>query len=280
VDEAHRFRNEDTEAYERLSQICANRKVILLTATPFNNTPSDIFALLKLFIPPGKSTLTLDERLASRFARYNSEFRKLSYISRYAAAGGDKQARAEKYYADLFETPPPIDKARVQCRARALANEIRVVIEPVVIRREEVAELSEVADPEELFYGLTPEQSFFYDQVINDYFGENGKFHGAIYQPFAYEQRRRVEALEEEFTYQQQRNLYEFMRRLLVKRFESSFGAFAQSIQNFIRVHKRVLHWKISSNVWQKKRHSTPAMTASGRLLSRYSRRSGSTSRN
>lgn len=51
VDEAHRFRNEDTEGYERLSQICANRDVILLTATPFNNAPSDIFALLKLFIP-------------------------------------------------------------------------------------------------------------------------------------------------------------------------------------------------------------------------------------
>lgn len=34
VDEAHRFRNEDTQAYERLSQICANRHVILLTATP------------------------------------------------------------------------------------------------------------------------------------------------------------------------------------------------------------------------------------------------------
>jgi len=253
VDEAHRFRNEDTEAYERLSQICSNRKVILLTATPFNNAPLDIFALLKLFIPPGKSTLTLDERLTARFARYNSEFRKLSYILRYAEAGGEKQVRAEKYYTDLFETSPPIDKVRVQRRARALADEIRAVIEPVVIRRNrldlkrdpvyrgEVTALSEVADPKELFYELTPEQSEFYDWVINEYFGEDGRFRGAIYQPFAYEKRNKGEKLEEEFTYQQQRNLYEFMRRLLVKRFESSFGAFAQSIQNFIRVHKQVL---------------------------------------
>jgi len=52
-----------------------------------------------------------------------------------------------------------------------------------------------------------------------------------------------LESLDEEGnrTYQQQRNLFEFMRRLLVKRFESSFGAFAQSIQNFIRVHEQVL---------------------------------------
>ncbi|PJF40456.1 MAG: helicase, partial [Phototrophicales bacterium] len=253
VDEAHRFRNEDTEAYERLSQICTNRSVILLTATPFNNTPSDIFALLKLFIPPGKSSLTLDEKLVDRFARYNSEFRKLSYILRYHATSGEKQARAERYYAELFDSSSPINVARVQKRVKELSHEIRAVIEPVVIRRnrldlksdpiyrEEVTALSEVANPKELFYALTPEQSRFYDRVINDYFGEDGRFHGAIYQPYAYEKRNQGEKLEEEFTYQQQRNLYEFMRRLLVKRFESSFGAFAQSIQNFIRIHQQVL---------------------------------------
>lgn len=254
VDEAHRFRNEDTEAYERLSQICANRAVILLTATPFNNAPSDIFALLKLFIPSGKSTLTLDEKLAARFARYNSEFRKLSYILRYQRAGGDKQAQAEKYYAELFERPAPVDVSLVRRRVRRLANEIRAVIEPIVIRRNrldlkrdpvyssEVTALSEVADPVELFYELTPEQSAFYDQVINEYFGEEGRFRGAIYQPFSYEQRTQLANLDEEgnFTYQQQRNLYEFMRRLLVKRFESSFGAFAKSIRNFINVHEHV----------------------------------------
>ena len=118
IDEAHRFRNEDTEAYERLSQICANRKVILLTATPFNNAPADIFALLKLFIPPGKSTLTLDERLAIRFARYNSEFRKLSYILRYHNSGGERQARAEKYYTEIFDRQIPIDVALVRRRKK------------------------------------------------------------------------------------------------------------------------------------------------------------------
>lgn len=255
IDEAHRFRNEDTEAYENLSRICANRSVILLTATPFNNAPSDIFALLKLFIPPGKSTLTLDEKLAVRFARYTNEFRKLSYILRYFSSSGEKLARAEKYYIEIFNLPSPIDVALTKQRVRQLAEEIRTVMEPIVIRRnrldlkrdpiyaEEVTQLSEVADPIELFYELTPEQSVFYDRVINDFFGEEGQFRGAIYQPYAYEQRRQLNQLDEEgnFTYQQQRNLYEFMRRLLVKRFESSFGAFAQSVQNFIRIHKIIL---------------------------------------
>ncbi len=55
VDEAHYFRNQDTSSYEALMNICRGKKVILLSATPFNNSPADIFALLKLFVVPGKS---------------------------------------------------------------------------------------------------------------------------------------------------------------------------------------------------------------------------------
>lgn len=259
VDEAHSFRNEDTSDYEWLSTICRNRMVILLTATPFNNTPADIFALLKLFIVPGKSKITLDENLEARFARYNSEFRRLSYILRYYNhKKKDKRERAEDYYDEIFEAPLPVDILRVKRKATQLAMEIRAVIEPVLIRRnrldlkndpiysKEVTELSEVADPIEMYYELSPEQMEFYTEVIEKYFSEDGRFHGAIYQPFVYEKHKALTDTdklgeEENRVYQQQRNLYEFMRRLLVKRFESSFGAFAQSIENFIYIHEVVL---------------------------------------
>lgn len=255
VDEAHRFRNEDTADYELLSNICRNRKVILLTATPFNNAPRDIFALLKLFIVPGKSRITLDENLEAQFASYDSEFRRLSYILRYHNhKSKEKRERAEKYYEEIFESPLPIDVERAKRRTAGLSKEIRAALEPVLIRRnrldlrrdpvysKEVSALSEVRDPVELFYELAPAQMAFYTQVIEDYFSEGGRFKGAIYQPFAYESSQAAETMDEEesFIYEQQRNLYEFMRRLLVKRFESSFGAFAQSIANFIRVHERV----------------------------------------
>ena len=49
IDEAHRFRNETTETYEKLSEICRGKRVILVTATPYNNTPKDILSLIKLF---------------------------------------------------------------------------------------------------------------------------------------------------------------------------------------------------------------------------------------
>jgi len=259
VDEAHRFRNEDTANYESLSTICRNRIVLLLTATPFNNSPADIFALLKLFIVPGKSKITLDENLEGRFSRYQQDFRRLAFISRYFQAGGLKQARAEKMYLDLFDDSLPIKINQVQARAKDLAAEIRAVLEPVLIRRnrldlkkdpvyaQEVTELSTLQDPNELFYDLSEEQSEFYDQVINDYFGEEGRFKGAIYQPFTYEKRisSEFENLDEteNRTYQQQRNLFDFMRRLVVKRFESSFGAFVRTICNFERVHEHVLEF-------------------------------------
>jgi len=57
VDEAHRFRNEATRSYADLLDICRGKKVILVTATPLNNTIDDIFAQLKLFQAPKNSTI-------------------------------------------------------------------------------------------------------------------------------------------------------------------------------------------------------------------------------
>jgi len=103
IDEAHRFRNQDSKHYELLSRICRNRKVILLTATPFNNSPGDIFSLLKLFTIPGKSTLTLTDDLDLRFAVYRSIFRRLSYIRKnYNSPDPQKRARAEAEYATFL----------------------------------------------------------------------------------------------------------------------------------------------------------------------------------
>ncbi|MDR2774034.1 MAG: phospholipase D-like domain-containing protein [Tannerella sp.] len=57
VDEAHRFRNENTLAYANLLNICRGKKVIPVTATPLNNSIADIFAQLKLFQTPKASTI-------------------------------------------------------------------------------------------------------------------------------------------------------------------------------------------------------------------------------
>jgi len=254
IDEAHRFRNEDTKSYEQLKNICRNRQVILLTATPFNNRPGDILSLLKFFVTPKKSILTLENDIVDRFKEFKTTFDKLGYIKKYHnSSDEEKKSKAQSYYQALFgETE--IDLTKVIKRSHYIARQIRDIIEPVTIRRnridlqknphykDEVKNLTKVADPIELFFELNREQSNFYDRVIQEYFAtpeDGGLFKGAIYRPFEYkispDQSEKL-SLEDNRRYQQQRNLYDFMRRLLVKRFESSFGSFRQSIENFKNV--------------------------------------------
>ncbi len=259
IDEAHRFRNQDTQDYDYLRNICRNRIVILLTATPFNNKPGDILSLLKLFVIPKKSNITLENNLVDMFRHFKGVFDKLGYIMKYYnSKEPQKRNKAEFYNESLFGSKN-IKLSEVKERAKYLSKQIRDVIEPVIIRRNrldlqnnpyyknEVKDLSKVESPIEWFFELTKEQSVFYDKIIEDYFGEpeyGGQFTGAIYQPFAYEKEVESEGLKlnekESFELLQQRNLYGFMRRLLVKRFESSFGSFKQSITNFQTVTQHI----------------------------------------
>jgi len=255
VDEAHRFRNENTRAYELLKNICRGRIVILLTATPFNNSPADIFSLLKLFIIPGKSRITLDDDLEARFRTYDYLYGRLSYIVKnHNSKDAQKRKKAELEYEKLFVgRKPPIDLKEVQQRTRLLSNSIKEVISPVVLRRNrldikndpvysrEIGALSETVPPKELFFALTPEQSRFYDTVIGEYFGEEGFFEGAIYTPYLYEKENPEDEDKKTLEGESQKNLKDFMRRLAVKRFESSFAAFRQTVQNFIKINELVL---------------------------------------
>ncbi|OBW62942.1 MAG: helicase [Dehalococcoides mccartyi] len=264
VDEVHRFRNQDTEAYETLSNICRDKLVLLLTATPFNNTPADIFSLLKLFIIPGKSQITLDNDLTNKFRGFNQSFKKLSNIKKnFKSLDKDKRDSALSDYESLFGSNE-VDLVKVKERSKYLSKSIRQVIEPVLIRRnridlkkdpeysKEVIDLSEIHDPHEALFELNEKQSDFYDRIISQYFGENGDFYGAIYRPFIYETGIAGVA-EGDLTMEQNRealmqsNLYDFMRRLLIKRFESSFGAFQDSIQNFLSINLKVQQFIIKT---------------------------------
>jgi superfamily II DNA or RNA helicase len=265
IDEAHKFRNQDTAAYEALSDICRGKKVILFTATPFNNSPADIFSLLKLFIVPGESGITIEPNLEGRFNSYTYRFKNLSFILKnYNSADIEKKNKAESAYERYFGFKAPVNAKIVKDEVMAMSNEIKNIISTVTIRRNridlktdleyknEVKNLSKIKDPVEIFYELTKEQSEFYDKIIQEYFSENGWFKGAIYKPFEYENKLSEDDinLEENREKQQQKNLYDFMRRLLVKRFESSFGAFEKSIKRFLKTHKMVKSFIEKSGVY------------------------------
>ncbi len=257
VDEAHRFRNEKTKSYDLLSKIVRGKKVILLTATPFNNRPSDIFSLIKLFQAPKKSTITLEENVLIKFKRYENQFKNLINIKKYHnSSDPEKREKAVKLFKEYFGSKN-VDIKTVEKEIKSLSKEIKRFIQPVIIRRnrldlvknplykKEIKQLPKLEDPIGKFYELTKEQSRFYDRVLNEYFSkDNGKFKGAIYVPYIYEKGIKTKELQDEedketFEFYQQENLRDFMRRLLVRRFESSFGAFRQSIENFIKIYSK-----------------------------------------
>src|SRR6185295_7365300 len=50
VDEAHRFRNPETNRYRSLARMVVGSRVLLVTATPIHNAVADLLHLLRLFL--------------------------------------------------------------------------------------------------------------------------------------------------------------------------------------------------------------------------------------
>lgn len=258
VDEAHHFRNPDTEGYALLKSICAGRKVLLLTATPLANSPGDLLALIGLFdsMKQGRTGPLKDN---SRLAYDLGErFRKLSYIERYSNAPDEnRRNRAYAYWGELFpnrgEQPDPemIRQAmeRVAVETRALARSVvvrrnRLDLQRNPRYRNDAPPMPEVAPPRPIYFKLTEKQSEFYDRVI-EAFSPGGGFRGAIYRAMSYyaemDDPEEADDARLRFLLESERNLADFMRRLMVRRFESSFGAFLQTLQRLIETHIQAL---------------------------------------
>ncbi|MFC2413642.1 MAG: DEAD/DEAH box helicase family protein, partial [Bacteroides sp.] len=89
VDEAHKFRSHTTSAFEHLQEICKmprietgnipgyKKKVMLISATPMNNTPADLYYEILLFQDPHHCSIDGVCNLTSFFAPLIVEFRRL-----------------------------------------------------------------------------------------------------------------------------------------------------------------------------------------------------------
>jgi SNF2 family DNA or RNA helicase len=247
VDEAHKFRNEFTADYAALHRLCQGNKVILLSATPFNNRPQDVFAMVKLFQIPARSTLQTVDSLSFRFQEMVKEYRS---IDKARKDGGE-------------------DANVLAGRVRRLAASIRDLLGPVFIRRSRLdleaiesyredlklqgVELNTVLPPKSLEYDLG-DHSGLYAETLEAISPENEEskegLTGARYKPTAYlkDPERFKKQLLSEFGdanlfLQSQINLAKFMRRLLVKRFESSVHAFRKSLDSLIESAGVVADW-------------------------------------
>ena len=235
VDESHKFRNDYTDMYVKLQQICktprsraaengdTKKKVILMSATPLNNRPQDIENQLYLFQDKRNSTLEGVRNLQEYFKPKNDLYEELA-------------------------SAPRLDVQRLKDLFREIRND---VIEPLVIRRtrtdiansvDYLADLKSqgikfpnVSDPIPLYYKLNAQLSQLFVETIDliTAIDEDGN----ITEGVGYFRYRAIEFLEKE----EDRKIYGnvksiskrlsvIMRTLLVKRLESSFHAFKQSL--------------------------------------------------
>ena len=227
LDEAHRFRNEDTQSYAQLYEICFGKRVVLVSATPLNNRIGDIEALVKLFQTPKRSTIPGVPDLEQFFSTRKRRIAKLD-------------RRDDGYIETVKE----------------VSEEVRdAVLKHVMVRRTRTeiakhykADLDEqgltfpgLAPPRRLFYQLDGETGDVFDRTI----ARLTAFTYARYTPLLF-LKKDLTPLEQ----QSQRNVGGFMKGLIVKRLESSFTAFRKTLGRAIGSHERFLQMLDSGTVY------------------------------
>lgn len=235
VDEAHKFRTDTAESYTLLQTICktdvlrrnekgdrikVRKKVILVSATPLNNQPDDIRNLVYLFQDAKDTTLEISN-LQHFFSRRMKEF---------------KAARQEK------------DVAKMLKQIKAIYELIRTkVVQPLTIRRTRTdlmehdqyrEDLNDqgilfpaVEKPKPIYYPLGPVLEELYDRTIH--------LLQAPIEGLTYNRYRAIGFLKPDKKAKYQNadlisaQLAKIMKILLVKRIDSSFYAFKQSLRRF-----------------------------------------------
>jgi len=255
IDEAHRYRNELSETYQYLHQLTRsnpNNKVILLTATPYNNRPQDLFALVKLFQTPSRSTISSVDNLSVRFRELIAKYNRLE-------KAGKKSLSPE-----------------IKSELEVLSQQLRTLIAPVVVRRsridlKEIKEYDEdlkiqgikfpkVVGPNLLQYNLGSIESLYIstlERLLHNF--EAARYNSTAYliDPTAF-MKEYGELFEDTNISVAQSNLAKFVRRLLVMRFESSKAAFKATLDNILLSYTNIKKWWVNGYVPIRKKGSLP----------------------
>ncbi len=254
IDEVHKFRNDETKDYLNLYQLCHDsngkkpNKIILLSATPFNNKPSDTFSLIKLFQIPTRSTLQTITNLTVYFERINKTYNSLKREQ-------SKNKRSIKEINNDF---------------KKLGDEIRSIISPLTIRRSRIdlenikaydTDLKKqkiffpkVEDPILLTYDLGEIEEVYKKTLkIISPGNENSNYKCARYKPLAYVKSECLNEVLEAGGYNdeekknklplQQQNIHDFIKRMMVRRFESSTHSFSITLDRVIRSNERIIEY-------------------------------------
>ena len=238
IDEAHRFRTESNSSYEELAKICRGKRVVLVTATPYNNSPGDILSQVKLFQNPKKSTIPNLPNLEAFFGMLERSVKKL-----------DRQKNRDEYVSMTRSNAHQIrEKVLKYLMVRRTRNEIETYFAADLKAQE--LKFPEVKDPNPAFYQLNQQENTAFDKTVKLI---TSGIQYARYTPMLYyKDRSLIDQLQE----QSLKNLGGFIKVLLIKRLESSFHAFRNTVDRFIKTHEIFLNEMDKGNVYVGKKHT------------------------
>ncbi len=238
IDEAHRFRTESNLTYEQLAEICRGKRVILVTATPYNNSPKDILNQIKLFQKARRSTIPNLPDLEGFFNGLDKKLKKQ-----------DKKKNYDEHIRIVRENAKEIrEKVLKYLMVRRTRTEISKYFAHDLAKQN--LKFPELDDPKPLYYQLNEEE----DNIFNDTVKLiSQKFTYARYTPLLSKYHKgTINSLEE----QSQKNMGSFMKILLVKRLESSFYAFKKSIERFISSYENFIKAYNEGSVYISKKYT------------------------
>lgn len=228
IDESHKFKNYDTGRYKELERICKERtryhkKVILISATPLNNKPMDIANQLYLFQDKRSSTIPSHPNLESFFGNIDKEYREiLKNGNSLTPDQKEKLKRLSKKIRDDILREVMVRRTRTDILDHKMYSKDL---------KEQGLNIPKVEPVEEIEYPMGDKLVKIFDETV-DILTETLKYER--YKILYYikpESRHKMGKISENIFERGSLELAELMKRLLIKRFESSFYAFKSSIR-------------------------------------------------
>ena len=232
VDEAHRFRNSGTEAFTELHQICRDKKVILISATPINNYTSDVENQIYLFQAKQSGTINGIKNIEGFFRGLNAKLAK-------------KPKGSAAYMEQLRENSEIIrDKLIREVMIRRTRSEIQQYYAEDLAKQG--LTFPKAGSPEKIIYSFDEETDDAFSQTINII----KDFKYARYTPLLYLKDKKKYAT----MLAAQRNMGGFMKGILVKRLESSFYAFRKTLERFIESYEKFIEMSKTGKIYISKK--------------------------
>ncbi len=245
VDEAHNFRHDSNCNYDLLQRICksarlnkgnvkGDKRVLLLSATPLNNTPEDIKNQLLLFQDVARCTIDGVSNIADTFAPWIKEFKSLMSQRRTMSAGF-LTTRIDAINQELRHKV--LEKVMVRRTRSNIQHEPRYAHE---------IHFPQLLDPTDRTYQMSPELlKLFIDtyiklvdtpsanlkEVNSDIFNGSG-LHYARYRAVEYCPSYKVPS--GKMAKHMADSLASIYQTHMVKRLESSFDAFRRSLHTLL----------------------------------------------